>query len=64
MSTRVYIKPAPGRTVLVPERQYLPLPEQGMWVARDSYWARRIESRDVIVTKQPAVKAVNRKEDQ
>ena len=47
--TRVHVKPAPGRTVLVPERGNAELPAEGEEVNRTTYWARRIAAGDVEV---------------
>ena len=54
--TRVHIKPAPGRTVLMPERRNTELPAEGMEVHKTTYWARRIADGDVLVTPETKTK--------
>lgn len=56
----IHVVPATGRTVPDPARGDL-LPDEGRKVVRDPYWIRRIEDKDVIVTKQDAVKKQERK---
>ena len=51
--SRLYVKPAPGRTVPDPERAGY-LPEAGEFVPRNAYWLRRITDKDVIEADPPA----------
>jgi negative regulator of replication initiation len=55
--TRIYVQPAAGRTTLLPAapgarpRQ---VPPAGMWVANDSFTARRLRDGDLVVATAPA----------
>lgn len=51
--SRLYVKPAPGRTVPDPERAGY-LPEAGEFVPRNAYWLRRLTDKDVTEAKAPA----------
>lgn len=51
--SRLYVKPAPGRTVPDPERGGY-LPEAGDFVPRNAYWLRRLTDKDVTEAKAPA----------
>lgn len=51
--SRLYVKPAPERTVPDPERGGY-LPEAGESVPRNAYWLRRLGDKDVIEAKAPA----------
>lgn len=47
--TRVHVKPAEGREVRMPERNFAAMPAEGMEVPRNVYWQRRIAVGDVTV---------------
>lgn len=51
--SRLYVKPAPERSVPVPEKGGQLLGEQGEWVPRDAYWLRRLKDNDVIEAEPP-----------
>ena len=51
--SRIYVKPATGRTVPDPERGG-DLPEAGDFVPHTAYWQRRIADKDVTEAKAPA----------
>lgn len=60
MSDQQYVKPKDGRTVRQPERGNEPLPAEGGFVPRNSYWFRRLRDEDVTPAeppKKPARKA-------
>ena len=44
----MFVKPAPGRTVPDPERGGF-LPDEGRDVPDTTYWARRVEDKDVLL---------------
>lgn len=52
----LHVKPAEGLTVLDPETRQ-PLPAEGATVANNTYWARRLRDRDVVLL-PPVLKAV------
>lgn len=58
--TEIYVVPVVGRTVPDPARGDV-VPAEGRQVVRDAYWIRRIEDKDVTVSKQSAAKTVERK---
>ena len=59
----VRVKPAPGRAVRIPERGFSLLPDAGMEVPCNAFWARRIAAGDVEVMLEPSTKTVkDRKE--
>lgn len=47
--SRVYVKPALGRAVCMPERGFALLPEEGMEVQRNMFWNRRIAAGDAVI---------------
>lgn len=48
LCTRVHVKPAPERQVRMPDRNFDLMPDEGLEVTRNTYWARRIAVGDVI----------------
>ncbi|KDD50169.1 DUF2635 domain-containing protein [Bordetella bronchiseptica] len=56
----IHVVPAPDRSVPDPARGDL-LPADGRKVVRDPYWIRRIEDKDVTVTKPDATKKQERR---
>jgi hypothetical protein len=54
--TAIYVKPAPGGRVRMPERGSRPMPEQGSWVPRSDYYERLLISGDVTICEPPAAK--------
>lgn len=61
MSTPFRVKPAPGLTILNPDRENRPLDPAGEDVPRSSYWLRRLRDGDVVdaaeASPAPAAKA-------
>lgn len=51
--TRLYVKPAEGRTLRDPERGYEAVLPTGKHVPRTNYWLRRIKHGDAIEAKPP-----------
>lgn len=58
---RLYVKPSPGRSVPMPERNMALLPEAGTEVLHNTYWARRIASGDVTEDKAKSDVSANPK---
>lgn len=54
--TRVHVMPAEGRQVRMPERAHALMPDEGMEVPLNVYWARRIAVGDVLQTKPATTK--------
>lgn len=56
---QVYVVPKKGLTVRDPIDR-APLPNEGDWKPRDTYWDRRINDGDVIVSEPPKAKKVTK----
>ncbi len=54
----MFVKPAPGLKVRLPENPRAFLPEDGAEVARDAFWLRRLRDGDVVEATPPAAKPV------
>ena len=55
--TRIYVKPAAGRTVPLPNQPGTAarlVPPDGMWVASDVFIARRLRDGDLVAAIAPA----------
>lgn len=50
----MHVKPAPGMTIINPERGYRPLFEAGEMVPRNGYWINRLEEGGVVLAPEPA----------
>lgn len=50
----IYVKPAPGGRVRMPDRGSRPMPAEGAWVARGDYYERLLISGDVVICEPPA----------
>lgn len=53
----IYVKPAPGGRVRMPERNSKPMPDDGIFVQRNSYYERLIETGDVVIAEPPTAPA-------
>lgn len=58
----IYVKPAPGGRIRMPERGNNVMPETGAWVPNDSFYQRLLIGQDVIEAEPP--KPQKRKPDQ
>lgn len=52
--SKMFVKPAPGLKVRLPENPRAFLPDDGAEVPRDSYWVRRLRDGDVLAAEAPA----------
>lgn len=57
----IYVKPAPGGRVRMPERGSRPMPAEGAWVPRVDYYERLLISGDVAICEPPAPPAALKK---
>lgn len=57
----IYVKPAPGGRVRMPERGSRPMPSEGAWVPRNDYYERLLTAGDVAACEPPAAKAPAKK---
>lgn len=58
----IYVKPAPGGRVRMPERRSRPMLAEGAWVPRNDYYERLLISGDVAVCEAPTAKAPAKRE--
>jgi hypothetical protein len=54
MSETVYVRPAAGLKIRMPERGFAHLPEEGRQVPLDGYWRARLRDGDVVLASDPA----------
>jgi hypothetical protein len=52
----IYVKPAPGGRVRMPDRGSRPMPAEGVWVPRGDYYERLLISGDVVICEPPAAR--------
>lgn len=50
----VYVKPSPGGRIRMPERNFIPMPATGAWIARVDYYERLLIGGDVVICDPPA----------
>jgi hypothetical protein len=49
----IYVKPSPGGRIRMPERNFIPMPENGAWVSRGDYYERLLIGGDVVICDPP-----------
>lgn len=54
MSETVFVRPAPGLKIRMPERGFAILPEEGRHVPLDGYWRARLRDGDVVMANDTA----------
>lgn len=54
MKTKLFVRPAEGCVVSMPESGYTLLPESGARVPLTQYWLRRLACGDVVEVKNPS----------
>ena len=57
MSEKIFVKPAEGCLVNMPERNMQQLPADGARVSRTQFWLRRLACGDVVETDDPKAEA-------
>lgn len=55
--TAIFVKPAPGGRVRMPERNSVPMPETGAWVERTDFYERLLIGGDVVECDPPKPEA-------
>jgi hypothetical protein len=50
---KMFVKPAPGLKVRLPDNPRAFLPDEGAEVERDSFWMRRLFDADVVIADAP-----------
>ncbi len=60
----IYVKPAPGGRVRMPERGSRLMSNEGAWVPRNDYYERLLISGDIAVCDVPATRAAVKKKSQ
>lgn len=57
MTEFVYVKPAPGGRIRMPDRNSTVMPAEGRLVPRIDFYERLIVSRDLVIATPPKVEA-------
>ena len=58
---KIFVKPAPGMKLRLPENPRAFLPEEGMEVERNAFWLRRIAEGDALESQAPIADSASRK---
>ncbi len=53
MNDAVTVRPVEGRLILMPDRDFLPVPDEGVRVFRDAFYTRAIEHGDLEIVPDP-----------